>query len=189
MTVLMDAGRSGRPRRSDPIDYRQTDIEASVKHLLQPHNGLASHKQVYANTRSSDGETSLMGCIAHPLRCTRVARLLVDAGANTAESKARLTNKEGKVVVNDTVLTLTTRNIRSKKVAGRDATAGWRVPPAAVECGHSSCCLLAVAQRRPLDRPESRGRATATLTPITVMLPILKRRARRSRVLVAATFR
>lgn len=174
--------------------------EASVKYLLEQKGG-ASSPRAYMNSRGSDGETLLICCLGFGLLpfcrpSRRVARLLIDAGADTS-SKARITGRQGEVVFNETPAALATCYLRETKIAGgKDNTEeqlnkieGIRRLLLRVEA------VYAVSWRWPSGTPliagggKGSGRDTAPPTPLISMLPTLRRRARSPRVLVAALFR
>ena len=171
--------------------------ELSMKFLLQQRKG---DEAAYVNYRSTIGEMPLLFAIGvggNSSPSPRVARLLVDAGADTT-SAVHLTDNHGEVkLLNVRPLALVSSMLREKKMGGKDATEeqlhrleGIRRLLLRVEA------VYAVSFLWPVDVPsvicttaEGTGRTVATSTLLKMMLPILKRRARRPRVLLAALFR
>lgn len=97
--------------------------------LLQQRVGnknVAYRGRVYLNLTdgSSAGRTPLLESIDVGINkhcCPRIARLLVDAGADTMRA-IKFTRKGGDRVVHETPLEFTTRKLEEKKVAGEAAT-------------------------------------------------------------------
>ena len=178
-----------------------TGSEASVKYLLQQKKEAAGRRRAYANFRDPDGLTAMSNCIGFSYfvcPSPRILRLLVDAGGDT-RSKARLVDRKGAVAFHGTLVALAARNLREKKVGEKDATEeqlnrleGIRRLLLRVDAVHALSWLWPSSIGAPLfvHSPEAKGGATAvTATAITGMLPALRRRARRPKVLVAALFR
>ncbi len=169
--------------------------EKAVKFLLQQQEGQSSFERLsYVNARDPTGKTVVVGAIEFAgFSSARIARLLVDAGADTSWA-VRLTDKKGRVKFNDTPLALTELYLRQKKICGKDATeaqlknleairrlllrveavhaASWRwhneIPPAV----HSTT--------------EDKTKTKIASAPLVAMLPILRRRATRRDVVLAA---
>ena len=169
--------------------------EASVKLLLQQKKG---DKAAYVNYRDDDSNTPLLfalGFGGYPSPSPRIVRLLVDAGVDTS-SVARFTNIEGEVVFDGTPLTCTTMMLRERIVPGEDATEeqlhkveGIHRLLLRVEAVHAVSLLWPVDIPSMVGTAEGTSRKVANSTPLRMMLPILRRRARRPRVLLAALFR
>ncbi len=169
--------------------------ELSIKFLLKQRE---DDEAAYANYRDRNGMTPLLhatGVLHLSCPSPRITRLLIDAGADT-ESAVRVTNNEGEVEFYDTPFHLATAILREKKAAGQDATEeelhrleGIRRLLLRVEAVHS------VPWQWPADFPfiigtvQGTSRKVAASTPLRRMLPILRRRARRPRVLLAALYR
>ncbi len=171
--------------------------ELSVKSLLQQRKGDGA---AYVNQGVDGAPPLLFATGFHGLSppSPRIVRLLVDAGADTTWA-VRDTNIEGEVIFHGTSLDLTERMLRDeKKIKGKDATAeqlhrleGIRRLLMRVEA------VRAISFLWPVDTPsaiattavERTCRKVAASTPLRMMLPILRRRARKLRVLLAALSR
>ncbi|CBN75182.1 EsV-1-199 [Ectocarpus siliculosus] len=171
--------------------------EASVQFLLRQRRK-ESEMSVHAYANSSDGSGMT------PLSCSiewcssgnpRIVRLLVDAGADTT-STVRVTNLNGGVEYNDTPLAVTTSLLREKVVDGKPATeeqlhrlqairrlllrvdavhaVSWLWPSDAPSIVHAVERSCGPEPRRP---------------PLSLTLPILKRRAKTCHVFVATLLR
>lgn len=114
----------------------------------------------------------------------------MDAGADTTTT-VRVTSEQGTVIFNDTLLTLA-EFITAKKIEGKkDATEsqlnsleGVRRLLLGVDAAHAVSWLWPSANPRiPRDTEDERLAAT---NPLTRMLPILRRRARRRDTLLVA---
>jgi len=195
MTVLTDAGvvDDGTSLMTATAHGR----EASMKFLLQQRKG---DEAACVNYRDSLGETPLVcatGLLGYSSPSPRIVRLLVNSGADTS-SAVLVTNTEGEVEFNGTPLTCATSALREKKIAGKDATEeqlyrleGIRRLLLQVEAVHAVSFLW------PVDIPSMIGTAVAegtsrkvvTSTPLRMMMPILRRRAQRPRMLLAAPLR
>ena len=167
----------------------------SVKFLLQQ-NRAPFIEGGYVNVRADDGATPLLRCA---LKCLspRIVRLLIDAGADTT-SAILLANS-----VKDTPLGFVDVFIRQKIIGfkgilrGEDATEeqlhileAIRRLLLRVEAVHATSWLWKSAAPRPTPAAaEVTSKTNASTTPLIEMLPILRRRARRPRVLLAALFR
>lgn len=122
---------------------------------------------------------------------SRIVRLLVDAGAGTT-SPAPLINGAGRVFFNDTALALAT-DIHTKSIEpitedelhSLKATRRLLLRLAAV---HAASWLW-ISGAPSFGRPAAEGQTWAQTTPVTLMLPILRQRTRRPRVLLAAMLR
>ena len=125
----------------------------------------------------------------------RTVRILVDAGADTT-SAVRFTNNESVVGFEETPLALTTRMIREKRVARKEATEeqlhqleGIRRLLLQVEAVHAISLLWPVVIPSMIGTAEAASRTLATPTALRTLLPILRRRAGRPRVVLAALVR
>ncbi len=162
--------------------------EASVKFLLLQRKG---GKTAYVNFRESCGFTPLLMATGPAGRYSpspRIARLLVDAGADTAWSIRLLGSS-----VDETPLALTTRMLREKKIEGKDATGeqlhkleGVRRLLLRVEAVHASSWQWPVNLPAVVHTAVKGTRETKVRPPLKRMLPLLRRRARRPRVILAA---
>ena len=145
------------------------------------------------------GRNALLDSIhgRHPCS-SRITRMLVDAGADTA-SAVRLTDSRGVVAFNDTPLAYTFVVRRWDQMGGKSATErelnsmeAVRRLLMRVEAVH------AVSWLWPSDVPsinhaaaegKSKKTTKATPSPLKSMLPLLRRRAHRPRVFLSALFR
>ncbi|CAM9581948.1 unnamed protein product [Ectocarpus fasciculatus] len=172
--------------------------EASVKFLLRQRHQESNSSSVdgaYINARASNGCTPMV-CSIHSCfsQAPRIVRLLVDAGADTT-SAARVTDSQGELEFNGTLLAVTTSCLREKTLAqGKPATEehlhrleAIRRLLLRVEAVH------AVSWLWPSDAPfighATRSGPKPSLPALRLMLPILKRRAKRRRVLLATFLR
>ena len=164
---------------------------SSVKLLLQRQEW----KVGYVDTMVTDGLTPLVGSIR--AYSPRTTRLLVDAGADTATT-VRLKHGDGEVFFNGTPLAFVDLFLAQNNVGGKDATESQLHALEAtrrlllrVEAVHAVSWLWAK------DAPSTthaatkgtHGASVTTPTPLTFMFPVLRRRASRPRVLLAALFR
>lgn len=194
MATLTNAGVVDTgPALSGSAEYGR---ESSVKFLLQQQGGRAASKDAYLNYRDSFGGTPLIHCIDSCGRGTpRIARMLVDAGADTA-SVVRVTNNAGVAKFAGTPLAFAIRSLRGKSVRGQAATEEQ------VNGLKGVCRLLArldavraISWLWPNDAPvvdrTAEGRAKMMPSPPTRMLLILRRRNADAarRVLLANLFR
>ena len=188
--------------------------EASVKFLLRQ-DWNTSGAVAYVNMTCDDlGHSPLVGAIigvasvdlpsispsvafpsAFPSIFPRIVRLLVDAGADTT-SIVRLKNTEETVTFSGTPLALATTTLREKKVGGQDATQeqlqkleGIRRLLLRVEAIHAVSWLWPGEIFSIEQAVEGTARSKKTSTPVALMLPILRRRAARPRVLLPALYR
>ncbi len=198
MALLTDAGVVDTGSvLLDAVGYGR---EASVKFLLQQRKG---DEAAYVNYRDGLGIPILLhaiGLTEVPIPPPRIVRLLVDAGVDTTLA-VRTTNTEGEVVFNGTPLAIVSSMLRAKVVGGKQgATKGQfhkleriRRLLSRVEAVHAISLLW------PVDIPPMIGatekgiptasRRVAASTPLTRMLPILRRRAKRPAVVLAALSR
>lgn len=172
--------------------------ESSVNYLLLEWkaNGQGAG---YPDTRNRNGISPLFASIlACRLSCSpRTTRLLVDAGADTT-TPIKVSDNEGDVLSNRTPLAFVTGLLRGKTIEGKKATEeqlnsmeGTRRVLMRVDA------VRAVSWLWPRDAASADQAAAAegtckpkvTSGPLTSMMPILRRRARRPRVLLAALFR
>ncbi len=168
-----------------------------MKFLVQQKLNTSDDAVGYVNASYDLGRMPLVCAIlCYRGGCTpRVARLLVDAGTDTA-SAVRITDDAGRLTFNGTPLALATAALHHKKVARvKDATQeqlhgfeGVRRLLLRVEAVHAAYLLW------PIDNPsfqdaEGKGRTKKIPTPVSLMLPMLRRRASRPKVLLAALFR
>ncbi len=170
-------------------------VELSMKFLLQQRKG---DEADYVNGRDALGETPLlhaMGVFGISPPSPRIVRLLVDAGADT-RSAVPVTYDEDEVAFNETPLATASRMLREKEIDGEDATEeqlhgleGIRRLLLRVEAVHAVSFLWPFDIPSALATAEGPGRKVAASTPLKMMLPILRRRARRPRVLLAALWR
>ena len=176
--------------------------EASVKFLLQQQDWNTSGAVAYVNNSSlgrhnaSIGQTPL-GSAIFGVRSSspRIVRLLVDAGADTTFA-VRMMSGEGRVIFDDTPLAVVTAMLREKNYAGKDATQeqmhrleGVRRLLLRVEAVHATSWLWPIDIPSTVHAAEGTARTKLISTPVTLMLPILRRRAARPRVLLAAVIR
>ena len=172
--------------------------ESSVKFLLQQwkRNG---QKAGYLETCDPSGRTPLVRSVqACRFSCSpRIARVLVDAGADTATA-VRLSDDEGTMIFNDTPLALAELYLGVKNMGEEDATESqlhcleaMRRLLMRVEAVHAVSWLWArdVPRVTQAFREGMTSATQATSTPLTLMSPMLRRRAGRPRVLLAAMSR
>lgn len=191
LSVLLEAGANPNRQRVDgatPLCLAvQRGCEDAVKALLR-----AQADPLLARS-SSSGATALTAGISIP--SPRIVRLLVDAGADAISVVQTPDVPTGEI----TPLALTTRYLRKKTIDGKrgatrkqlDKLEAIRRLLLRLEAVH------AVPWLWPSDAPSmppvaveaTNGTKKATPTPVTLMLPILRRRARKPRVLLAALFR
>lgn len=173
--------------------------EASVKYLLQRHQHTArggSWPGGYANIRNNDGATPLSLCVRYARVSPRIVRLLLDAGADAASFvDLREPMEAGGLVFVGTPLALATTMQRSEHQEGVTEEQLNKLEAARrllmrLEAVH------AVSWLWPRDAPpvahDAAGVSTtssATGTALTTTLRILRRRARRPRLLLAPMFR
>ena len=173
--------------------------ESSVKFLLQRKAG--GQGAGYPNYRIRFGATPLVCSMRACRSCSpRVARLLIDAGADTT-SAVRLSDREGTEIFNDTPLALANSYLDDEKLTDDEVHSleAIRRLLMRVEAIHAVSWLWSchVPSDTNAAAAEGTGRrattttttTTTTSTPLASMLPILRRRTQRPRVLMAAMFR
>lgn len=177
--------------------------EKSVTFLLQQRQKKVGHStgvRAYVNNTFGEvGASPVVGAVAGCMSWSpRIVRMLVDAGADVSLA-LRLSDAQGTVWFNDTPLAFTSQCLREKKsVGGQDATEEqlhiWHVIHRVlmrVEAIH------AVSWSWGMDVPGT-ARATVlgstskakktTSTPLTLMLPLMRRTVAR-RVILTTLFR
>ncbi|CAM9533477.1 unnamed protein product [Ectocarpus sp. 13 AM-2016] len=177
--------------------------EASVKYLLQNH---AKHygPGAYVNVRDRNGTTPLLSSIYvcgvdEQSSFPRVARLLVDAGADTT-TELRRTNSMGVVLFSCTPLKLTVHILQEKKVDGTYISErrlrrleGIRRLLLQVEAVHAESwlwpCSSGDGGRRPDNAAEVATATNVAAPKLGRVLPILRRRVRRPGVVWTALCR
>ena len=169
--------------------------ELPIKFLLQQREG---HGAAYVNYQDRLGRTPLLyalGFGGHSSPSPRIVRLLVDAGADDI-SPVPAANTEDDVIFNETPLVFTSRMLREKRIAGEDVMEeplhrleGIRRLLLRVEAVHAVSFLWPVLLPSIIGMAEGASRAMVTSIPLRMMLPVLRRRARRPRVLLAALWR
>ena len=181
--------------------------EASVRFLLRQPVG-----RHHVNRTERSGRTPLMCCMGFGGYSSpsgdfrspspRIARLLVDAGADTT-SNVRLVDREWRLLYNDTPLGFVNRMLREKKIGEDDATdhqlhrlEGIRRLLLRVEAVHATSWLwvngddgvppgtLAVVR----GTTGKAAKKTAS-TQFATMMPILRQRARRRAALMSLMLR
>eukprot|EP00903_Cladosiphon_okamuranus_P017860 g16436.t1 len=181
------------------ISANSYNSERSGVFLLQQKEGNSIGDQAaYVNLGDKRGPPPLLcalGAGSFP-SSPRIVQSPINAGANTASIIAGVQTETG--AANDTPLDMTNRFLRDKKTArdGEELTEkdlvrleGIRRLLMRVEVVH------AVSWRWPVETPsivrtaEGEARTVAASAPLTRMLPLLRRRARRPGVLLAAQCR
>ena len=167
--------------------------EASVKFLLRQKEGASSGRAAYVNFRDTFGFSSLLlatGWLGVSPPFPRIGRLLIDAGADTA-SAVQVGSS-----FNATPLAAATRMLHEKKIQGKNATEeqlhkleGVRRLLLRVEAVHAVSFLWPGKSPSILNAAEGTRRTEMIATSLTRMLPLLRRRARRPRVILAALCR
>eukprot|EP00752_Nemacystus_decipiens_P009050 g8080.t1 len=174
--------------------------ERSAVFLLQHRERKSTGDQAaYVNFRDELGLTPLLCALgvgnSHP--SPRIVRLLINAGADTASVVVKV--KTGAGAADDTPLDLANRMLRDKQI-GQDGKDLSEKQLAKLECirrlllrveaVHAGSWLWAVDAPSSLrTAEEGTTRTVAASTPLTSMLPLLRWRARRPRVLLAALCR
>lgn len=178
---------------------------AAVRLLLQQRKlqGPSTDVVGYINMRQSNGHTPLFCSIdavpdadgVHQPISPRVARMLIDAGADTT-SALRVTNVGGDIFFCGTPLAYACKCLREKEVGGKDATEKElrRLETARrlllrVEAVRAASWLWRADDSIAQLGGHGAGKASATSTPLRVMLPMLRRRARRRGLVMAPLFR
>ena len=178
--------------------------EASVKFLLQRNGGKTPGEISYVNSRDPFGRTALVAAIT--CRCyagARIARSLVDAGADTSSALRITDSPGGGAIFDDTPLALTARNLREiglSRIRGPateerfQQLEGIRRLLLQVEAVHAASWLWPndppfVVREASEGKDEVKSNTTPTPTPLTAMLPILRRRVARRGIFLATSFR
>ena len=175
----------------------------SMKLLLEKFTRRSAGVRAYVNSRVPQGTTPLLASVAgcRP-GAARVARMLVEAGADTAAA-APAVNCFGVVYFNGTPLALATALLRAKQVGGKPATEQQMRAIKAVrrflltaDAVHAVSWLWTVdaprrhtiAHHAAAEGAASGGQAAPSMQP-ALMLPTLRRRAGNRAVLLAGLFR
>ncbi|CAM9237349.1 unnamed protein product [Ectocarpus sp. 12 AP-2014] len=196
MTILTEAGvvdTAGLAFCSAAANGREESVKFLLRQRCKESNS-SSVDDVYINARPN-GCTPLAASIRScSSQAPRIVRLLIDAGADTT-SAVRVTNSQGELEFNGTPLAFTATCLRKKFCTeGKPATEehlhrleATRRLFLRVEAVH------AVSWLWPSDAPVishgARSSPKPPLSALRLMLPILKRRAKRRSVLVAAFLR
>lgn len=204
MTAIMDAGviDTGAALAA----AAECSCEASVKFLLQKEQQQRGRKTgtnvegEYVNKLDDYERTPLlfaMGCFGLCFPSPRIVRMLVDAGANTT-SVIRVTGEEGSVIFLITPQELANRSLREKRVKHENGTREKQLHKLEairrmllqVEAAHAVSWLWPSGDVPSISPAvESLSNTKAAPAPVVSMVPILKRRAGRHGVLVAALSR
>lgn len=151
---------------------------------------------IYVDTRDPSGATPLVcsvdvdpGQVCFP----RIARLLVDAGADTT-SAVRVTGIRSEVLSNATPLDLTNYILRQRKrgfsteeqLNRFEAVRRLLLP---VDAAHAISCLWPRDFRPITNTQEAAHRTKTPSAPLIIMVQIIRQRASRRRVLLTALFR
>lgn len=173
--------------------------ERSVMFLLQQKEGKSTGDQAaYVNFKDKHGLTPLL-CALGVSSFTfspRIVRLLINAGVDTASVAVRVEAETRDA--SHTPLDLTNRMLRDKKIVrdGEELTEkqlvkleGIRRLLLRVEAVHAGSWLWPVDTPSILRTAEGTPRTVAASTPLRRMLPLLRWRAGRPRVLLAALCR
>ena len=195
MAMLTDAGVVDTGKSL--INAAGHGNEASVKFLLQQdrNNGDAV---AYVNTCDDNGLTPLYCAVTafdgNGSLSPRVVRLLLDAGADT--KKGILFKIPGGRIFRSTHLAFATRMLSEKEVGGQDATQdqldrleGIRRLLMRAEAVNAVSWLWFDDTPSIHQTVEGTTRTRRTSPPVTLMLPLLRRRAARPRMLLGAVFR
>ena len=173
--------------------------EEAVKFLLQQREKQSRvERAAYVNARDpSSGQSALIGAIeCAGYSSAKVVRLLIDAGADTT-SAGRRTDAWGRVFPATSPLALTKMCLHYKKINGEDATEAQlesleviRRLLLRLEAVHAVSWVwhneVPSIARAAAEGPSRTKLASAR---ITAMLPILRQRARRPKVLLSTLFR
>ena len=214
LTLLMDAGvvDSGKAL----VCAARAGREVKAKHLLRQRFewplGPARNESAYLNTPCPVGTTALVYAIGFAGCCSpRVVRMLVDVGADASSVVRVLSGLAGDVFVDDTPLGLAELCLRRKDVGGREATeeqlikleairrlltraaavhaVSWLWFKDAAAAAAAAAPALQVAKgKAKTATTTAAASASTTGSPLTTMLPLLRRRSRRG-VLLAPLFR
>ena len=197
MAVLTDAGVVDAG--SGLLAATAYGREEAVKFLLrQKEEEPADDQAAYVNYRNRVGVSPLL-CAAALIGCPsprpRIVRLLIDHGANTT-MMVQVEGDGWSFGDNETPLDITTRTLRGMEVDGKDAKEeqlngleGIRRVLLRVEAARAVSLLWPVGTHTTARAAEGTRRTGTTSAPLRMMLPILRRRARTPRVLLAALFR
>ncbi len=188
MAALMEAGvvDNGMALAAAATNRREQSMIFLLQQMKEGDDVAA-----YVNSRDYHGDTPVLYAIhGSSPPSPRIVRLLVDAGADT-RSAIRVTN-----TVSKTPLALVSLMLREKKILGKDATEeqllklkGTRRLLLRVEAIHAVSFLWPVDVPSIVAAEEGAIQPVASPTPLRTMLPILRRRARKPRMLLAALFR
>lgn len=173
--------------------------EESLKLLLRQYAARKSTGvRAYVNARDPLGVTPLLASVAgcHP-GAHRVARILVEAGADTAVA-APVSNHFGMVIFSGTPLALATKILRAKEIDGEPATEQQLLTLGAIrrllltaKAVHAASWLWTIDAPR-IAHAAAEGATTreqAPSAPLLLMLPALRRRAGNRGFLLADLFR
>jgi len=194
MAVLVRAGVADT--RGALLASARSGREAAVKLLLQRQGRNAAAEAAYVNTPDSTGALPVLNAI-DCIHCSpRTVRLLVDAGAGSRASLA-VNESGGPMIFNESPLDTANRCLRTKKVDGEDATKeqlhgleGIRRLLLRVAAVHAESWLWNHDVSITGGGLQSLGTVSMSSTPLRMMVPGLRRRARRKRVvLLRALFR
>lgn len=172
--------------------------EVSVKFLLRQHGGKTTGEASYVNSRDPFGRTALVAAITCGRYIgARIARSLMDAGADTLSALRVTRSPGGEVFFDDTPLALTTLNLREMELIRGPATEErWHQLKAIRRLLLQVEAVHAVSWLWPNDTPfvvreASKDKVEANIapTPTTAMLPILRRRTARRGMFLAAALR
>lgn len=197
MALLTDAGVVDNGEAL--ISAVRCNSEQSVKFLLQRKEGKSTGDQAaYVNCEDKRRLTPLLcalGVGSFP-SSPRIVRFLVNAGVDTEWAIVTVETETG--AANDTPLDLTNRMLRDKKIERHAKELmekqlvrldGIRRLLLRVEAVHAGSWLWPVDTPSILRTAEGTTRTVTVSTPLRRMLPLLRRRARRPRVLLAALVR
>ncbi len=176
--------------------------EASVKYLVQQHQQTARGGHWpggYVNIRNRNGATPLSLCVRYTRVSARIVRLLLDAGADAASFiDLREPVADGGLMFTGTPLALATTVQRSERFHHEGVTEeqlnkleAARRLLMRVEAVHAVSWLWP-RDAAPVAHHAAGGASTTsspTGTALKMTLPVLRRRARRPRLLLAPMFR
>ena len=196
MALLVDAGVVDTGKALNAAVG--TGNEDAVKLLLHKNEGNNADGAVCVSTRDRVCATTLLLAACSGRCSSRVVRLLVDTGADTASTGTVVIGTPGAEVISHlSPLDATNHNLREKKVGREDATEeqlhgleGVRRLLMRVDAVHAVSWLWHNAVPIIERAPETPRRGMTASTSLTMMLPALRRRtSRRRRVLLRALFR
>ncbi|CAM9324312.1 unnamed protein product [Scytosiphon promiscuus] len=171
--------------------------EPVVKTLLQRRTGKSARDEyAYINAQDTSGNTPLIKNILAPRFSSRIVRLLVDAGADTA-SPCKITSDDGEVCFNGTPLALSNIYVCEKTASKEEGATEKRHRMEAirrlllrVDAAHAVswlwCSNLGSIGERAAEHTEG---TKSAWVPLKSRVPVLRRSARRRRALLAALFR